>query len=38
MSFFKNLKIGTRIISGFMIVAIIAGIIGVIGITSLKSC
>jgi methyl-accepting chemotaxis protein len=36
MSFFKNLKIGTRIISGFLMVAIIAGIIGGIGIISLK--
>lgn len=34
MSFFKNLKIGTRIISGFLMVAIIAGIIGGIGIIS----
>lgn len=34
---FKNLKIGTRIIIGFLLVAFIACIIGVVGVYNLKS-
>jgi len=34
---FNNLKIGTRIIIGFLIMVMIAGIIGLIGIINLES-
>lgn len=36
MSWYSNMKIGTKLILGFMIVALIAGIVGVIGIYNLQ--
>lgn len=36
MSTFNNLKIGTKLIVGFVLVAIIAGIVGVVGIVNLQ--
>lgn len=36
MKWFNNLKIGTRITIGFLLVAIIAGVIGIIGISGLQ--
>lgn len=36
MQWFKNLKIGTKLISGFIIVALIAGGIGAIGVLNLQ--
>ncbi|HEY3308515.1 MAG TPA: MCP four helix bundle domain-containing protein, partial [Desulfuromonadaceae bacterium] len=36
MQWFNNLKIGTKLISGFVIVALIAGVIGLIGIQKIK--
>lgn len=36
MQWFNNLKIGTKLISGFVIVALIAGVIGLIGIQKLS--
>jgi methyl-accepting chemotaxis protein len=35
MQWFNNLKIGTKLISGFIVVAIIAGVIGFIGIQNI---
>lgn len=37
MKWFRNLRIGTRITIGFLLVAIIAGVIGIIGISSLRN-
>ncbi len=37
MNWFYNLKIGTKLLTGFITVAIIAGIIGTIGIVSMNS-
>lgn len=37
MKFFNNLKIGTKILTGFFMVAIVATIIGVMGIISLNT-
>ncbi len=37
MSWFNNLKVGTKLITSFVFVALIAGFIGYQGITSLKS-
>jgi methyl-accepting chemotaxis protein len=37
MNLFKNLKIGTKIILGFSMVAIISMVIGVVGIVSLNT-
>jgi methyl-accepting chemotaxis protein len=36
MNWYYNLKIGVKLITGFLIVAIIAGVIGVVGYTSLN--
>ena len=36
MKWFNNLKIGTRITIGFLLVAIIAGVVGIIGISGLQ--
>lgn len=36
MQWFKNLKIGTKLISGFIIVALIAGGIGAVGVLNLQ--
>ncbi|NLT97187.1 MAG: HAMP domain-containing protein, partial [Christensenellaceae bacterium] len=37
MKWFRNLKIGTKLVSGFLIVALIAAIIGIVGIVSLTT-
>jgi methyl-accepting chemotaxis protein len=37
MNWFKNLKIRTKLLTGFVLVAIIGGIIGYIGITNIKN-
>lgn len=37
MKWFYNLKIATKLIIAFIIVAIIAGIVGIVGITNIKS-
>lgn len=37
MKWFINMKIGTKLIVGFLIVAIIAGVVGVIGITNINT-
>lgn len=34
---FKNLKIGTKLIVGFIVVALVAAIVGVVGITNINS-
>ena len=34
---FLDMKIGAKLISGFIIVAIIAGVVGIVGVTSLKT-
>jgi methyl-accepting chemotaxis protein len=36
MKWFSNLKIGIKIISGFLVVAIVAGAIGLVGLTSIN--
>jgi methyl-accepting chemotaxis protein len=36
MKWFYNMKIGTKLISGFIIVALIAGVIGIVGFMGLK--
>ncbi len=36
MSWFKNLKIASKLITGFIIVAFIAGIVGVVGVINIK--
>ena len=36
MDWLKNIKIGTKLIAGFIIVACIAGIVGIVGITNIK--
>jgi methyl-accepting chemotaxis protein len=37
MQWFLNLKIGTKLLAGFIFVAMIAGVIGYVGVSSLKS-
>jgi methyl-accepting chemotaxis protein len=37
MQWFNNMKIGTKLISSFCLVALIAGAIGYVGISSLKA-
>jgi methyl-accepting chemotaxis protein len=37
MQWFYDLKIGTKLLTGFLLVAAIAGVIGYVGITSLKT-
>lgn len=37
MKWFANIKIGTKMIAGFLIVAVIAGIVGVVGIVNLDN-
>ncbi|KAF0215070.1 MAG: methyl-accepting chemotaxis [Geobacteraceae bacterium] len=37
MKWFYNLKIGTKLLSGFILVALIATVIGVVGITKIRS-
>jgi methyl-accepting chemotaxis protein len=37
MKWYYDLKIGTKLLSGFVLVALIAGVIGYVGITSLKN-
>lgn len=37
MQFFKDLKVGTKLIAGFIAVAQIAGIIGLIGVSALQA-
>ena len=36
MKWINNIKIGTRLIAGFILVAIIAGVVGVVGVTNIK--
>ncbi|OKP95491.1 methyl-accepting chemotaxis protein [Paenibacillus sp. P46E] len=36
MKWFNNMKLGTKLISSFIIVAIMAGVVGVVGIVNLK--
>jgi methyl-accepting chemotaxis protein len=37
MKWFSNLKIGTKLISAFIMVSILAGVVGIVGITNIKS-
>jgi methyl-accepting chemotaxis protein len=36
MKWYYNLKVGAKLLMGFVLVAVIASIIGVLGITNLK--
>lgn len=37
MKWFYNMKIGTKLVSSFMVVALLAGIVGVVGVLNLQS-
>ena len=37
MKWFMNLKVGTKLLSGFVLMAMIAGVVGYVGIVSLKA-
>jgi methyl-accepting chemotaxis protein len=37
MQWYYNLKISVKLISGFMLVALIAGVIGYVGVTNIES-
>ena len=37
MKWFINMKIGSKLILGFLIVAVIAGMVGVVGIVNIQS-
>ena len=37
MSWFNNIRVGTKILSGFMLVAVIAAVIGIVGIFNIRA-